>query len=496
MRTNHLLALHPSLDLPAQLHTVVHIYTADHMQPIEAQALWGKMQPRANYRLAAAMLLVDLLGRPGLSCAALLLLVPTPAVLDGDVGTGPLAAALASLCGVCAGADAAAEGSLGLGLAPFMGGWTLGCSAGALLTGAAASALGAAAVPPVPSPPVGVCPTLWLSALISCSNAEAVGAGAGASCLTARGSAVAGWEVLGCPGCWNGATWVGSWAGAAPLLSFCTSLAGAGAPAGAAGAGTLKAGGTAADSCGCCRMGAAAGVAAAVGIAAAAGAAAGSTTAGPDAGRETAAGCSKIGVAELTAAAGVAAADGPTSATAGICRGFCCGCGCGCDCCCTGAMPGMGSGSGMERGAEEGTAAGAAADMASARGALVAKAGAGMAAALPCCPNIGPDESPAIVPESVGSCPPFSYNKYCCAEEGSLHGVHNDLILMQACVKDGSPVEGGTYENWHTPLATALGRKLFASSTFSRTGRGGICCMTPCTHGANQPILNDAPCTG
>jgi hypothetical protein len=29
-------------------------------------------------------------------------------------------------------------------------------------------------------------------------------------------------------------------------------------------------------------------------------------------------------------------------------------------------------------------------------------------------------------------------------------------------------------------LATALGRKLLASSTFKRTGSGGICCMTPC----------------
>ena len=30
------------------------------------------------------------------------------------------------------------------------------------------------------------------------------------------------------------------------------------------------------------------------------------------------------------------------------------------------------------------------------------------------------------------------------------------------------------------PLATALGKKLFASSTLRRTGNGGICCMTPC----------------
>lgn len=48
-------------------------------------------------RLAAAMLLVALLGRPGLGCAALLLLVPTPPALGDDVTHA--GAAAASDCG-------------------------------------------------------------------------------------------------------------------------------------------------------------------------------------------------------------------------------------------------------------------------------------------------------------------------------------------------------------------------------------------------------------
>lgn len=53
-------------------------------------------------------------------------------------------------------------------------------------------------------------------------------------------------------------------------------------------------------------------------------------------------------------------------------------------------------------------------------------------------------------------------------------------LMATRTVSARSPCIGAAMYGIWQPLATALGRKLFASSTLRRTGNGGICCMTPC----------------